>query len=157
MREHRAMTPIREPGLDRFVEAQAHSYGQALSELRAGRKRSHWIWYVLPQIHGLGMSAMSARYAIASLEEARAYLAHPLLGTRLRECVAAINAHRAGAGGPDAEDILGGIDAQKFRSCLTLFIAAGGEDALFGQALRNYFGGEPDAATLQILVRDQAV
>ncbi|HEX4326153.1 MAG TPA: DUF1810 domain-containing protein [Burkholderiales bacterium] len=140
--------------LNRFVEAQEASYAQALAELRAGRKRAHWIWYVLPQIHGLGMSGMSVRYAITSLAEARAYLAHPLLGARLRECVAAINGHRDGGDGPDAEEILGGIDAQKFRSCLTLFIEAGGEEGLFGEALRRYYGGEADQATLEVLARD---
>lgn len=139
--------------LARFVEAQAGSYAQALAELRAGRKRSHWIWYVLPQVQGLGMSGMSRRYGIASLEEARAYLAHPLLGPRLAECVQAINAHHVEGRGPSAEEILGGIDAQKFRSCLTLFIAAGGEHAVFGEALRRYYGGEEDQATLAILKR----
>jgi uncharacterized protein (DUF1810 family) len=142
--------------LNRFIEAQEASYAQALAELRAGRKRSHWIWYVLPQVHGLGMSGMSVRYAIASLDEARAYLAHPVLGTRLRECVAAISAHCDGGDGPSAEQILGGIDAQKFRSCLTLFIEAGGEDELFGAALRRYYRGEPDQATLAVLANDAA-
>lgn len=132
--------------LNRFVEAQAQSYAQALRELQAGRKQSHWIWYVLPQIHGLGMSGMSVRYAIASLDEARAYLAHPVLGPRLRECVAAINAQQA----KSAVDILGGIDAQKYRSCLTLFIAAGAGPE-FQRALDHYYDGEPDAKTLAIL------
>ncbi|MDB5803985.1 MAG: hypothetical protein JWN73_1307 [Betaproteobacteria bacterium] len=141
--------------LNRFLEAQEASYAQALAELRAGRKRSHWIWYVLPQIHGLGMSSMSARYAIASIEEAQAYLAHPVLGARLRECVAAMNAHRDGGDGPGAEEILGGIDAQKFRSCLTLFIEAGGEDGLFGEGLRRYYGGKADQATLEVLAKDR--
>ncbi|HEY4374870.1 MAG TPA: DUF1810 domain-containing protein [Burkholderiales bacterium] len=139
--------------LERFVEAQAGSYAQALAELRAGSKRSHWIWYVLPQVQGLGMSGMSRRYGIASLDEARAYLAHPVLGPRLLECVQAMNAHREEERGPSAEEILGGIDARKFRSCLTLFIAAGGEDAVFGEALRRYYGGAADQATLEILKR----
>lgn len=134
--------------LERFVSAQASSYAQALAELRAGRKRSHWIWYVLPQMKGLGMSGMSQRYGIASLDEARAYLAHPLLGPRLRECVAAINAHAH----EDAETILGGIDAQKFRSCLTLFIRAGGGGP-FDTALRTFYAGREDEATLALLAR----
>ena len=103
--------------LDRFLEAQAANYGQALAELRAGRKRSHWSWYVLPQIRGLGSSPLSVRYAISGLAEAGAYLDHPVLGARLRECVAAMNDNA----GSDAAAILGGIDARKFRSCLTLF------------------------------------
>ena len=133
--------------LDRFVEAQAASYPQALSELRAGRKRSHWVWYVLPQLHGLGSSAMSIRYAIKSLAEAKAYLEHPLLGTRLRECVTAMNTHV----GLSAVGILGEIDAQKFQSCLTLFAQAAGSKSLFGDALNQYFAGKVDAGTLALL------
>ena len=135
--------------LDRFIQAQESSYRQALAELRAGRKESHWSWYVLPQIQGLGSSAMSVRYAIKSLAEARAYLEHPLLGARLRECVAAMNAHT----GLSAADILGGIDAQKFRSCLTLFSQVAGPASVFGEALDKYFPGKPDAVTLAVLAR----
>jgi uncharacterized protein (DUF1810 family) len=133
--------------LDRFVEAQAVNYGDALAELRAGRKRTHWSWYVLPQIRGLGSSPMSVRYAISGLEEARAYIGHPVLGARLRECVEAIGAH-AGSG---ATDILGPVDASKFHSCLTLFERAAGGDASFRAALDKHFEGVPDAATLAIL------
>jgi uncharacterized protein (DUF1810 family) len=139
--------------LQRFVDTQAGDYAQALAELRAGHKRSHWVWYVLPQIAGLGMSAMSQRYAIGSLAEARAYLAHPLLGARLRECVAALNAHR---GQRSAAQILGGIDGTRCRSCLTLFdAAAAGAEPLFTDALDAFFGGERDPATLARLAEEQ--
>lgn len=132
--------------LQRFVDAQAGDYAQALAELRAGHKRSHWIWYVLPQLRGLGTSAMSQRYGIGSRAEAHAYLAHPLLGARLRECVAALMAHRGRRG---AVEILGSIDALKCRSCLTLFDAAADHgEPLFAQALDAFYGGERDQATL---------
>jgi uncharacterized protein (DUF1810 family) len=138
--------------LQRFIDAQDADYARALGELRAGAKRSHWIWYVLPQLRGLGSSGMSNRYGIASLDEARAYLADPVLGPRLRECVEAMLAIR----GRTAEDVLGGIDALKFRSCLTLFREASPPgEALFGAALARYFGGEPDARTLALLATSQ--
>ena len=133
--------------LDRFVEAQAGNYDDALAELRAGRKRTHWSWYVFPQIRGLGSSAMSLRYAIGSLAEAVAYLEHEVLGPRLCECVAALNAHQ----GLSANDVLGDIDARKLRSCLTLFAQAAPSEPVFREALDKYFGGDPDAATLAIL------
>jgi uncharacterized protein (DUF1810 family) len=133
--------------LDRFVEAQAGSYATALSELRAGAKRSHWMWFIFPQIAGLGQSAMARRYAIRDLDEARAYLAHPVLGSRLRECVAAVSAW-AGQRSPEA--IMGGIDAIKLRSSLTLFEAAGG-GAVFAAALDGLYGGERDGATLALI------
>jgi uncharacterized protein (DUF1810 family) len=135
--------------LGRFVEAQAVNYRDALSELRAGRKRTHWSWYVFPQIRGLGFSALSVRYAIGSLDVAVAYLEHPVLGPRLRECVAALHAHRD----VGIEQVLGPIDALKFRSCLTLFAQAAPADTLFRDALDQHFGGQPDAATLAILAR----
>lgn len=144
MTEHRpdAADPF---DLQRFVDAQARDHAQALAELRAGHKRSHWIWYVLPQLRGLGTSGMSQRYGIASLAEARAYLAHPRLGARLRECVAALLAHRGRA---SAAQILGTVDALKCRSCLTLFdAAAAGTEPLFADALDAYFDGERDPAT----------
>jgi uncharacterized protein (DUF1810 family) len=134
--------------LDRFVEAQAPIYAQALAELRRGRKQSHWMWYVFPQLTGLGRSAMARRYAIASLAEARAYLAHTLLGPRLVECTEAMLAHRGRA----ADDIFGSIDAMKLRSSLTLFEAAGMREPL-GEALHRFFGGVRDAATLDLLAR----
>ena len=133
--------------LERFVDAQAHDYATALAELRRGRKRSHWIWYVLPQLRGLGMSSNSQRYGIASLDEAKAYLAHPVLGPRLDECVAAIAAHK----GTDIATMLGSLDAMKYQSCLTLFKAAAGEDSPFAQALADFFGGREDAKTIAML------
>ena len=137
--------------LERFLEAQETSYQQALSELRAGWKQTHWSWYILPQMLGLGSSPMSVRFAIRSLGEAKAYLEHPVLGSRLRECVAAINAHT----GLSASQVLGETDAQKFRSCLTLFAQAAGSDSIFDEALNKYFSGKPDAATLVILASSQ--
>jgi uncharacterized protein (DUF1810 family) len=133
-------------GLERFVEAQAQAYPAALRELREGRKRTHWMWFVFPQISGLGSSAMSRRYGIASLDEAAAYLAHPVLGPRLLECTAAVNAHR----GQSAEAIFGPVDATKLRSSMTLFDLAGG-GAQFRQCLDLYFGGAPDRRTAELL------
>jgi uncharacterized protein (DUF1810 family) len=133
--------------LQRFLDAQQETYERAVAELRAGLKQSHWSWYILPQVLGLGSSAMSTRYAIKSLAEAKAYLAHPVLGARLRECVAALNSHT----GLSAAQILGAVDAQKFRSCLTLFAQADSSEPLFGRALAKYFDGKPDGATLAIL------
>lgn len=137
--------------LERFLEAQETSYQQAVAELRAGWKQTHWSWYILPQMLGLGSSSMSVRFAIRSLGEAKAYLEHPVLGSRLRECVAAINAHA----GLSASQVLGETDAQKFRSCLTLFAQAAGSDSIFDEALNKYFSGKPDAATLVILASSQ--
>src|SRR5688572_30698624 len=110
--------------LDRFVAAQEGVYRSALDELRAGRKTGHWMWFVFPQVAGLGSSDMSRRYAIGSLAEARAYLAHPILGARLRECARALLAVR----GRGAEAILGDIDARKLRSSMTLFHRADPDD-----------------------------
>lgn len=130
--------------LARFVDAQRGSYEQALAEIRRGAKRTHWMWYVFPQISGLGSSAMAQRFAIGSLAEARAYLDHPLLGARYRECVAALQDL------PDttAEHVFGGIDALKLRSSLTLFAMAG-EEPLFRKAIRRWFGS-PDRRTMEI-------
>lgn len=135
--------------LQRFVEAQdqGDTYAHALAELRAGRKRTHWMWFVLPQLAGLGSSAMAQRYALASLDEARAYLAHPILGPRLLACVAALN----GLAGVTAHEVLGSPDDMKFRSCLTLFAAAAPAERGFTQALELYYGGEPDPATTRLL------
>jgi len=133
--------------LNRFVEAQLSNYEDALAELRAGNKRSHWSWYVFPQVRGLGSSPMSVRYSINSKDEASAFLAHPVLGARLRECVSAMLAHR----GLSASRILGDIDAQKFRSCLTLFAQAAPSEPLFDEALKKYFDGVPDSKTLSLL------
>ena len=132
--------------LARFVEAQADVYQLALTVIRRGAKQSHWMWYIFPQIAGLGRSATAQRYAIASLDEARAYLAHPLLGRRFRECVAALQ----DLTGTTAEQVLGTVDAAKLRSSLTLFLAVANEP-LFGAALDRWFGGHHDARTLALL------
>lgn len=130
--------------LERFVRAQAPVYDAVLDELRAGRKRSHWMWFIFPQIAGLGLSEMAQRYALASLDEAAAYLAHPVLGERLRECAALV---LAGPGG-SADEIFGHPDNMKFHSSMTLFAAVPGTDPLFGQNLDKYFRGAPDSLTL---------
>jgi uncharacterized protein (DUF1810 family) len=131
--------------LERFVAAQDDSgtFAQAMSELRAGRKRSHWMWFVFPQLAGLGHSEMSQTYAIASLEEAREYLADPVLGWRLRESAAALLEHS----GRSAEEILGPIDALKLRSSMTLFGLADPAEPLFGELLEKFFGGVGDERT----------
>ena len=131
--------------LERFVQAQAGCWTQVTAELRAGAKRTHWMWFVFPQVAGLGHSAMAARYAISSLAEARAYAAHPVLGPRLRECVGLL----LGLEGRSADDIFGWPDSAKLRSSLTLFERAVPGEPLFGQALERFFAGERDAATLQ--------
>ena len=133
-------------GLDRFVAAQAPVYAAALAELRRGRKTSHWMWFVFPQLAGLGRSETARFYGIAGLAEARAYLAHPVLGPRLGECTVAILGH---AGQP-ADAILGGIDALKLCCSMTLFEAAGG-DPVFAACLDAFHGGHRDPATLQLL------
>lgn len=133
--------------LQRFVDAQAASHETALRELRAGRKRSHWMWYIFPQVQGLGFSDMARTYAIDSIEEAAAYAAHPLLGQRLRECTSAVLAVE----GRSAHDIFGHPDDWKFRSCMTLFEAAVPEEPLFATALDRYFDGERDDQTLDLL------
>jgi uncharacterized protein (DUF1810 family) len=130
--------------LARFVAAQEAVYDQVLSELRAGRKRSHWMWFVFPQLAGLGHSAMAQRYAIGSLEEARAYLAHPLLGARLRECSRLV----LDARGDDAHAIFGSPDDLKFHSSMTLFDRVAPEETVFRECLQKYFGGSADALTL---------
>lgn len=132
---------------ERFVEAQRPKYEQVLAELRAGTKRSHWMWFIFPQIAGLGRSPTAQAYAIAGEAEARAYLAHPVLGPRLRECT---DAMLDWAGRKSAEAILGPIDALKFRSSMTLFEAAGG-GARFGEAIGAFYGGERDRLTLERL------
>jgi uncharacterized protein (DUF1810 family) len=133
--------------LQRFVDAQAPVYQRVCDELRAGRKVSHWMWFVFPQIAGLGASAMAQKYAISSLKEAAAYLEHPLLGPRLRECANLM----LEAQGRTAEQILGLVDGMKFRSSMTLFARAAPDVPLFKQCLDKYFGGEPDRATLEKL------
>lgn len=130
--------------LQRFVEAQNPVYDQVMEELQAGRKRSHWMWYVFPQLDGLGHSAMAERYALAGVDEARAYLAHPLLGARLQACVTALLQHSD----KSAREVLGSPDHLKLRSCLTLFARAAPDNPLFQLALAQFYDGEPDALTL---------
>jgi uncharacterized protein (DUF1810 family) len=136
--------------LARFLDAQARDYAAALGELRAGHKRSHWMWYVFPQMRGLGRSDNAHFYGISSLEEARTYLADPILGKRLRECVEAL----LQTTGSSAEEILGGIDAQKLRSSLTLFRIAGPGETLFVEGLEKFFDGKLDPQTLELLASD---
>ena len=133
--------------LERFVEAQEPVYERVCAELRQGRKTSHWMWFVFPQIAGLGQSQMSRTYAIASLDEARAYLKHAILGPRLRECAQVV----ADSPIPTAEHLLGGIDAVKLRSSMTLFLRAAPSEPVFQQVLDKYFAGRPDPATDQRL------
>lgn len=132
--------------LQRFVEAQRVDNDRALAEIRAGRKTSHWIWFVFPQMTGLGVSEASRFYGLSGLAEARAYLAHPLLGPRLRACVGAMLENTG-----SAEDVLGGLDALKFCSCLTLFSRAAPGDALFTTALQRFFAGREDDRTVSLL------
>ena len=139
------MSPPPDPfRLERFVEAQRPVYQDVLAELRAGRKRTHWMWFIFPQISGLGRSAIAQRFAIASLDEARAYLAHPVLGPRLRECAAAVLAIE----GRSATDIFGEPDDRKLRSSLTLFARAAPDEPIFSECLRRYFGGTEDPETI---------
>jgi uncharacterized protein (DUF1810 family) len=132
--------------LDRFVRAQATDYDQALSELREGHKRSHWMWYIFPQIEGLGLSPMSRQYSIKSAAEARAYLDHPVLGPRLLECAAVVY----GISGRSAFEIFGAPDDMKLRSAATLFASVSG-GGIFEQLIQKYFDGQYDEKTLQTL------
>jgi uncharacterized protein (DUF1810 family) len=133
--------------LERYIEAQAPVYGQALAELRAGQKQSHWMWFIFPQIAGLGQSPTSRAFAVQTLDEARAYLAHPVLGARLRECCQALMNLR----NKNAHDIFGPVDEMKFRSSLTLFAEADHDEVLFFNLLEKYFEGDADERTLEIL------
>ena len=133
--------------LQRFLEAQDGVYEEVLRELRAGRKTSHWMWFVFPQIEGLGYSSMAQRYAVDGRAEAEAYLHHPVLEARLRECTALVNAIE----GRSVHEIFGSPDDMKFRSSMTLFAACAGVAAVFQAALDKYFGGGGDSLTLQRL------
>jgi uncharacterized protein (DUF1810 family) len=133
--------------LERFVRAQRDDYERALSEIMNGRKRSHWMWYIFPQIEGLGSSAMSRRYAIKSQAEARAYLDHALLGPRLLACVEALLSLE----GRSVEQIFGFPDDRKLRSCATLFATVSPSGSVFHRLIERYFRGEPDVATLRQL------
>ena len=132
--------------LQRFIDAQQPVYDTVLEELRAGRKRSHWIWFIFPQIHGLGHSVMAQRYEITSLDEVEAYLAHPVLGARLRECSRIVACIK----GKTVEEIFGYPDDMKFRSSMTLFAQASPGE-VFDECLRIHFNGEPDPLTLSRL------
>lgn len=135
--------------LARFVQAQERDYEQALSQIRSGRKRSHWMWYIFPQFDGLGFSSTSKRYAIKSVAEAEAYLRHPVLGLRLLEsCEAAVSVE-----GKSAFDVFGSPDDMKLRSCATLFACVSPAGSVFERLLGRYFGGEPDDKTLRLLGR----
>ena len=134
--------------LDRFVAAQYSAFDQALRELRAGDKQSHWMWFIFPQMQGLGMSSMAQKYGIVSLEEAHAYLGHHVLGERLRQCTEAV----LSAEGRTLRQIFGSPDDMKFRSSMTLFaLANGGDGGIFRQALDVYCSGEMDPRTLDLL------
>ncbi len=134
-------------GLSRFISAQDSVYDRVLEELKSGRKRSHWMWYIFPQVDGLGYSATTKHYAIKSMEEARAYLNHPVLGSRLLECADAVLAIE----GRSASDILGYPDDLKLQSSMTLFASVAGPDSVFVRVLDKYFQGEGDVRTLQLL------
>jgi uncharacterized protein (DUF1810 family) len=133
--------------LQRFVDAQAGVIEDVCAELRAGNKQSHWMWFIFPQLRGLGHSAMAQHYGIASRAEALAYWRHPLLGPRLKECMQLLLAHE----GLSAQGMLGAIDALKLRSCATLFAAVAPEEPVFGEVLQRFYGGVADERTLALL------
>ena len=144
-----AMTDHDPYDLTRFVEAQAGDYETAIAEIRSGRKRSHWMWYVFPQLDGLGQSPISKKYSIKSIGEAEAYLRHPVLGPRLLEIMTAV----VDLQGRSALEIFGSPDDLKLRSCATLFAAVSPPGSVFHQVLDRYFAGEPDSKTLALLDR----
>ena len=133
--------------LQRFLEAQEGIYHAVLRELRSGQKRTHWMWFIFPQVDGLGMSETSRYYAIKSLAEAQAYLSHPILGVRLRECASILLTLE----GRTAHAIFGSPDDRKLQSCMTLFLSTSGESELFGSVLEKYYNGNKDSRTLEIL------
>ena len=136
------------PVLDRFLQAQEPVWPRVLAELRAGQKRTHWMWFVFPQIKGLGRSDMAQRYAIQSLAEAQAYLAHPVLAARLRECCQILLELEAPS---SALEVFGTPDDLKLRSCMTLFAEASAPGSMFDAVLQKYFGGQKDERTLELL------
>jgi uncharacterized protein (DUF1810 family) len=153
MTEHRTFISEADPyDLARFVQAQERDYEQAMWEIRSGRKRSHWMWYIFPQFDGLGFSATSKRYAIKSVAEAEAYLCHPVLGPRLLESARAVVAVE----GRSAFEVFGSPDDMKLRSCATLFASVSPAGSVFEQLLDRHFGGEPDDKTLRLLGRKSA-
>ncbi len=135
--------------LHRFLTAQEPVYDEVLAELHAGRKSTHWIWFIFPQVTGLGHSAMAQQFAIASLDEAKAYLQHPVLGQRLRECTQLV----LDVNGRRVDEIFPYPDNLKFRSCMTLFLTAATDNAIFKDALFKYFDGKPDQQTMNVLAR----
>jgi uncharacterized protein (DUF1810 family) len=139
--------------LGRFIEAQQDDYDAALGEIRAGRKRTHWMWYIFPQFDGLGWSPTSKRYAVKSVSEAKAYLAHPVLGPRLTECAEAA----LGVDGRSALEVFGSPDDMKLRSCATLFASVSPDGSVFHRVIDKYFNGRPDDRTLQLLRDAQGV
>ena len=132
--------------LSRFLDAQRYDYDTALREIRSGRKRSHWMWYIFPQIQGLGFSSTAQYYAIRDLEEAKDYLAHPVLGARLKEITAAL----LSLDGLSAHEIFGYPDDLKLRSCMTLFSLAAPDEPLFSKVIEKYYGGDADSRTVQL-------
>jgi uncharacterized protein (DUF1810 family) len=136
--------------LQRFLLAQESVFDDVIQELEEGQKQTHWMWFVFPQIQGLGHSTIAKHYAISSREEARAYLSHPVLGARLKQCVSIL----AGLSGRSAEQIFGSTDAMKFRSSMTLFASVSTGESTFEAALRKYYHGRPDQVTLAILASD---
>jgi uncharacterized protein (DUF1810 family) len=140
-------TPSDPYELQRFVAAQVDDYDTALAEIRRGRKQSHWMWYVFPQFEGLGVSATSRRYAVKSVAEARAFLAHPVLGPRLLECAEAV----VGVNGRSAMEIFGSPDTMKLQSSATLFAAVSPAGSVFHRLLEKYFDGRPDARTIRLI------
>ena len=139
--------------LGRFLEAQETSYASALEEIKSGKKRTHWIWYVFPQLEGLGTSSMSRKFGISGLAEARRYLAHPVLGRRLRESIEALLSHRE----QDAEAVFGELDAAKVRSCLTLFSRADPSEQSFKTAIDRFYSGQLDRRTLELMSASREV
>jgi uncharacterized protein (DUF1810 family) len=133
--------------LERFVEAQEPVYAQVCRELRQGRKQGHWIWFIFPQLKGLGQSYMATHYGVSGADEARAYLAHPILGPRLAECTSLVN----GVEGVSVDEIFGYPDTLKFRSSMTLFARVSSGSNVFADALEKYYGGAPDPVTLEML------
>ena len=133
--------------LQRFVDAQAGVYDDVCAELRAGCKQSHWMWFIFPQLRGLGHSAMAQHYGVAGRAEAQAYWQHPLLGPRLKQCLQLLLSHD----GLSAQDMLGGIDALKLRSCATLFAAVAPQESVFALVLQRFYGGVADERTLALL------
>ncbi len=138
-----------EPNVERFVMAQddREVFTQALGEIRAGRKTSHWMWFVFPQVEGLGRSAIARSYAISGIEQARAYLGHPVLGPRLRQCCEALLSIEDAS----AEQVFGSVDAMKLRSSMTLFARAAPDEPLFSEVLEKFFNGRADTATDELL------